>query len=1332
MKIRFLILSLSLIALFAVGRQIASAADAPVIVSPNSSDSYTAASLTIQATAVTGDYRNLGLYYSDGAMPDNRSRSINVTCKSDPANSRQQLCTALVDMTRLTANHNYYFQIYGVNGNVRTVGNYITVRRVLPVAQPVIINPSDGKSYAPTQPQVYREVIIEEQSAQPYYGVLILADDQGKIYRRDNFGFNRNNSGKYRATLDLNMRQQAGGAMLPAGTYYLQALSYTNGNDRNKGLNAVASDKVHFSYNLQVAKIKFTAPGANVSLPACRLRVQVVKDETYGVTPLFKLYRYDLSSNVAAGGFKANKPNTMSLIDSNNAYLDWDLSGTKAGTRFQLSASAYYQPLAAKNPVRVDASRLNFTIANASLTAGVGCNTAIADQILYFRPTVDKLCLGTSGQPAVGPEAEKNVWRPGEQGWSWTCPNPCLDQGGNGNCSSLAPVAQLTANDGGNGRYNFILKTNVPDNKVYRVELWTVPAGGSIADSGARKLAAFGRNGSNYYLVNIFFASALRAGENNFLAVIYNNIVNPVNGLYIQVWSNSATAGSQTAVNGLCGSSHNGHFALKPTAGLCADSSLPTVYGSGPWTWTCVGSGGGRDAFCKADYSAVKVDAGCGTAVSQTYQVGEKPTSGLCSPEALAHSEPALNNAGLWAWTCYGQGGGASSQCTSKDTLPHDGVCGLSHGLYFEVQPTKDLCTDGSLPPVSGNGPWTWLCAGINGGQTASCSALKRASDGNNTKDPSKYFAKQVFIINDTNWQTALSYVPVAVWTGSSGQTVKFPLLVYKNESGRMDLDSTIHFLQQYQAGHASLIDHNATDAQRVGSFLSAISPIGAGIPTSAIDSQSSQEILSYWSSYNDVVYVENDYEKALVASTYASLINAPLIIRQTALDTDANFVGKNVICVGSVSRNCASKYLTLDSLRDQYLAKAQALTGRSVNKIILTNPKDWSYSIRSSRPENPIDGFKTQRTGDYLASFFGKMSLASAYLAAAKQELIVTAAGDIGANGSDAADPAYYGTNNKRSNPGSNCADGNNRFKCATWAAVLKTWVTKLNLPSSSHPNISGQRLLDGYLTIVADPQAIPWRTRDANSSLFFYPADKYLFASTEGNYQPELAYGRITGYTISDASAYVNLAVFYNKLAARNSFALFSSRANGLSAGNNFVTSACSALKNAGYSDKACLTSDSDQYSDKYNGGGAMQKMLDEASLWTDNDLDYFHDHGNEDFAGITSEYLPPLASTFVGTMACSTAEASINVNLSNSFALMAMRQGAIGYIGSVDETYEHDADKQFLSAAYYSGKSIPAGKIFGSVTRWLPDTYLGDPTIALVADQPGARGANQSLYK
>jgi len=52
---------------------------------------------------------------------------------------------------------------------------------------------------------------------------------------------------------------------------------------------------------------------------------------------------------------------------------------------------------------------------------------------------------------------------------------------------------------------------------------------------------------------------------------------------------------------------------------------------------------------------------------------------------------------------------------------PTNGSCGSSNGANLNSQPTENFCIIGTVSSVSGSGPWTWTCAGVNGGTTASC-----------------------------------------------------------------------------------------------------------------------------------------------------------------------------------------------------------------------------------------------------------------------------------------------------------------------------------------------------------------------------------------------------------------------------------------------------------------------------------------------------------------------------------------------------------------------------------------------------------------------------------
>lgn len=56
-------------------------------------------------------------------------------------------------------------------------------------------------------------------------------------------------------------------------------------------------------------------------------------------------------------------------------------------------------------------------------------------------------------------------------------------------------------------------------------------------------------------------------------------------------------------------------------------------------------------------------------------------------------------------------------------TVTMNGECGKSHAMSFFSKPSKSLCNFGIATDVTGIGPWSWSCLGIDEGQTSSCFA---------------------------------------------------------------------------------------------------------------------------------------------------------------------------------------------------------------------------------------------------------------------------------------------------------------------------------------------------------------------------------------------------------------------------------------------------------------------------------------------------------------------------------------------------------------------------------------------------------------------------------
>ncbi len=173
----------------------------------------------------------------------------------------------------------------------------------------------------------------------------------------------------------------------------------------------------------------------------------------------------------------------------------------------------------------------------------------------------------------------------------------------------------------------------------------------------------------------------------------------------------NASCAANLKANGACGTANAKAFTAAPATNLCTKGTPSALAGSGPWTWTCVGLNGGTPADCSAK---LEVIGACGSATANSYT---KPTSNFCS----SGTPSAVTGEGPWNWTCAGSNGGATARCSAK--LEADGVCGTSNTKSFTKAPATNLCAKGTASAVTGSGPWDWSCQGLNGGTAAPCSA---------------------------------------------------------------------------------------------------------------------------------------------------------------------------------------------------------------------------------------------------------------------------------------------------------------------------------------------------------------------------------------------------------------------------------------------------------------------------------------------------------------------------------------------------------------------------------------------------------------------------------
>ena len=188
---------------------------------------------------------------------------------------------------------------------------------------------------------------------------------------------------------------------------------------------------------------------------------------------------------------------------------------------------------------------------------------------------------------------------------------------------------------------------------------------------------------------------------------------------------------SAAPVNGICGDVDGQTIDSIPTSGLCSVGTPSAVSGSGhPWAWTCAGSGGGVTGSCSATIQmwTVATEVGSGGTIDPT---SRQVDNGQIGTFALS---PAVGYVIESVTGCGGAPSGSTyvtapvtANCTvsatfASSTSPIDGVCGSDNGKTLAVTPTN-LCSAGTPSALSGSGPWTWTCSGIEGGNSATCSA---------------------------------------------------------------------------------------------------------------------------------------------------------------------------------------------------------------------------------------------------------------------------------------------------------------------------------------------------------------------------------------------------------------------------------------------------------------------------------------------------------------------------------------------------------------------------------------------------------------------------------
>jgi len=278
------------------------------------------------------------------------------------------------------------------------------------------------------------------------------------------------------------------------------------------------------------------------------------------------------------------------------------------------------------------------------------------------------------------------------------------------------------------------------------------------------------------------------------------------------------------------------------------------------------------------------------------------------------------------------------------------------------------------------------------------CDLTKNGKDGGCLTDDEE----TPLVINPSDQYTPVISGDTIVWVDKMPPENENPAICIYNEEGAtihhesFDADSIIYFMQQYAPDNVILIREPPQELKNLLTRPVEDEVSGAGLREEQIHTRGVSDYLSYWdqSKLESIVYVEDNYELVLLASSYASLINTPLIVEGSSLDDlQDGYIGdpcvfdnKEIILVGSQewlnSFTCPPKAksctdtLTMNELQERYIS----LT--NTDKIVLTNPDDLSIDIQQY--------IKPKKSMEKNIVLYSKTSLVAPILASAKHELII------------------------------------------------------------------------------------------------------------------------------------------------------------------------------------------------------------------------------------------------------------------------------------------------------------------------------------------------------
>lgn len=123
------------------------------------------------------------------------------------------------------------------------------------------------------------------------------------------------------------------------------------------------------------------------------------------------------------------------------------------------------------------------------------------------------------------------------------------------------------------------------------------------------------------------------------------------------------------------------------------------------------------------------INGQCGVANGNYYakapwNIPSTGEKGLCASGQISSE----SGKGPWTWMCAGNNGGISSNCAAKQIVAAQ--CGAANNTPTALAPKLNLCSSGIASSVTKNGNWEWTCSSVGVNSVQQCSALAELQQG--------------------------------------------------------------------------------------------------------------------------------------------------------------------------------------------------------------------------------------------------------------------------------------------------------------------------------------------------------------------------------------------------------------------------------------------------------------------------------------------------------------------------------------------------------------------------------------------------------------------------